>query len=95
MDKVSRLGRPVPAKRGPHAGFSLETALQRVFLLLIRLYQVGISPLLGNHCRFEPSCSTYATQAIERHGLGRGLWRGLQRIARCHPLHPGGYDPVV
>jgi len=69
MDKVSRSGRALPV------WFPLETALQRGSLLLIRFYQVGISPLLGHHCRFEPSCSTYTAQAITRYGLRRGLGR--------------------
>ncbi|MGH8646996.1 MAG: membrane protein insertion efficiency factor YidD [Gammaproteobacteria bacterium] len=62
--------------------------------LLIRGYQYWISPLLGRHCRFWPSCSEYARQAIERYGLWRGGWLGAKRICRCHPWHPGGYDPV-
>lgn len=53
-----------------------------------------ISPWLGPACRFEPSCSCYARQAIENHGAGRGLWLGLRRLGRCHPFNPGGYDPV-
>lgn len=63
-------------------------------LLLIRFYQQWISPLLGASCRFQPTCSQYMYEAIERHGAGRGLWLGVQRISRCHPWHPGGYDPV-
>ncbi|MGH8657801.1 MAG: membrane protein insertion efficiency factor YidD [Gammaproteobacteria bacterium] len=62
--------------------------------LLIRGYQYWISPLLGRHCRFWPSCSEYARQAIERYGLWRGGWLGVKRVCRCHPWHPGGYDPV-
>lgn len=61
---------------------------------LIRLYQLLISPLLGPRCRFYPSCSTYALQALEQHGPLRGSWLSARRICRCHPLNPGGYDPV-
>ncbi len=61
---------------------------------LIRLYQWLISPLLGPHCRFHPSCSQYALEAIERYGLVHGGWLAIKRIGRCHPWHPGGYDPV-
>lgn len=67
----------------------------RVLLLaLIRAYRFAISPLLGNVCRFEPSCSRYTEQAIERYGLLKGSWMGARRIGRCHPWNPGGYDPV-
>jgi len=68
--------------------------MQKVVLLLIRQYKKWISPLLGNICRFTPSCSEYASQAILMHGLPRGLWLGVKRIGRCHPFHRGGYDPV-
>jgi putative membrane protein insertion efficiency factor len=67
---------------------------QRAAVGLIRLYQLFISPLIGPHCRFWPSCSSYTAGAIARHGLLRGSWRGVRRLARCHPLHPGGFDPV-
>lgn len=60
----------------------------------IRVYRATISPLLGSHCRFEPSCSRYAHEALQRHGLLRGSWLTLRRLARCHPLHPGGIDRV-
>lgn len=60
----------------------------------IRLYQVTISPLLGPRCRFFPSCSVYTLQAVHKHGALKGLWLGLARIAKCHPFHPGGVDPV-
>jgi len=60
----------------------------------IRLYQWLVSPLLGPKCRFHPSCSHYALTAIERFGAMRGGWLALRRLARCHPFHPGGYDPV-
>jgi putative membrane protein insertion efficiency factor len=61
---------------------------------LIRVYQVAISPWLGPGCRFEPSCSRYAVEAIERHGVGRGGWLAARRVGRCHPLGDSGYDPV-
>ena len=60
----------------------------------IRAYRALISPLLGPRCRFAPSCSAYAVEAIETRGIAVGLWLALRRLARCHPLHPGGYDPV-
>ena len=63
-------------------------------LLLIRAYQMGVSPWLGPACRFEPSCSRYAMEAIERHGVGRGGWLVARRLGRCHPLGDSGYDPV-
>jgi hypothetical protein len=63
-------------------------------LAAIRAYQVLISPLLGPHCRFAPSCSAYAAESIARHGVGRGGWRALRRVARCHPFGAAGYDPV-
>ena len=62
--------------------------------MLILGYRCCISPLLGPRCRFHPSCSAYALEAIERHGAMRGSWLGMRRLARCHPWHPGGYDPV-
>jgi putative membrane protein insertion efficiency factor len=61
---------------------------------LIRGYQCAISPLLGPRCRFHPTCSQYALQAIHRHGTLRGGWLAMKRIGRCHPWHPGGFDPV-
>jgi len=73
-------------------------ALARVLVIaltaLVRAYQLTISPALGPACRFEPSCSEYTRQAIERHGAVVGLYRGARRILRCHPFHPGGWDPV-
>lgn len=65
-----------------------------LLILLVRGYQLGISPLLGQRCRFHPSCSQYALQALRSHGALRGTWLSLKRLGRCHPLHPGGYDPV-
>jgi putative membrane protein insertion efficiency factor len=61
---------------------------------LIRSYQYAISPFLGRSCRYHPSCSEYAVEAVEKYGALRGGWLALRRIGRCHPWHPGGYDPV-
>lgn len=66
----------------------------RAALLLITLYQRVLSPLLPRSCRFEPSCSQYAAEAIRHFGFSRGLLKSICRISKCHPLHPGGYDPV-
>ena len=63
-------------------------------IALVRAYQVGISPLTGGACRFSPSCSVYAIEAIEMHGAARGLWLALRRVARCHPWGGFGHDPV-
>ncbi|MCU0807616.1 MAG: membrane protein insertion efficiency factor YidD [Candidatus Contendobacter sp.] len=68
--------------------------MRAVLIALIRGYQWFVSPLLGNHCRFYPSCSEYAREAIERHGVLRGVWLAIRRVARCHPWQPGGVDPV-
>jgi hypothetical protein len=68
--------------------------LQPVFAVAIRGYQRFLSPFLGSHCRFHPTCSAYALEAIQTHGTARGLALGLRRLARCHPWHPGGFDPV-
>ena len=65
-----------------------------VLKYLIRGYQLAISPLLGPRCRFYPSCSHYAIEAIETHGALRGSWLSAKRICRCHPFNPGGFDPV-
>lgn len=65
----------------------------RALVLLIRVYQWTLSPLLGNVCRFHPSCSRYAAACLQGHGAMRGSWLALRRLLRCHPFHPGGYDP--
>ena len=67
---------------------------RKIILLIIRGYQLGVSPLLGPRCRFYPSCSCYTHTAIERFGVWQGAWLGLRRLLRCHPLAEGGYDPV-
>jgi putative membrane protein insertion efficiency factor len=68
--------------------------LDRLLQGLIRGYQLLVSPVLGNRCRFEPSCSRYASEAIRRYGSLKGSWLAIRRIARCHPFCDGGYDPV-
>jgi uncharacterized protein len=73
------------------AGRSL---MSRGLIGAVRLYQVGLSPLLPASCRYTPSCSEYAVEALERYGAVRGFWLAVRRIARCHPFHAGGYDPV-
>jgi putative membrane protein insertion efficiency factor len=67
----------------------------RPFLLaLIRAYQYILSPVFTPACRFRPTCSEYAYRAVERHGIMQGTWMAVRRILRCHPFHPGGFDPV-
>lgn len=66
----------------------------RLLIALVRAYQYLISPLMGPHCRFHPTCSHYAVEAIEVHGAVRGSYLALRRLSRCHPWHPGGVDPV-
>lgn len=72
-------------KRGPAA---------RMLLAVIGFYRTVISPALPPSCRYTPSCSAYAVEAIELHGAGRGSWLALRRLLRCHPFHAGGHDPV-
>jgi uncharacterized protein len=68
--------------------------MTRVLIFLVAAYRYALSPMLGRSCRFHPSCSEYAQEALERHGALRGVWLALRRIGRCHPWHRGGYDPV-
>lgn len=72
----------------------VRTLPRTVLILLVRGYQVSISPLLPVSCRYFPSCSAYAVEALERHGALKGSWLAARRILRCHPFTPGGYDPV-
>ena len=67
---------------------------KKLAIALIRFYQIFISPILGQHCRFYPSCSQYTLEAIKEWGFIKGTYLGIKRLSRCHPLNPGGYDPV-
>ena len=71
-----------------------QIATRQIVVLPLKLYRLAISPLLGQRCRFYPSCSRYAEQAIKGHGLWRGSYLSVRRLLRCHPLHPGGIDEV-
>ena len=68
--------------------------MKPLLLALIRIYQYAISPILGQRCRFFPSCSAYVAEAVEKHGVCKGIRLGLRRLSRCHPWNPGGFDPV-
>ena len=68
--------------------------MKSLLVALIRGYQYALRPMLGANCRFAPSCSDYAREAIVKHGALKGMWLAARRIARCHPYHSGGYDPV-
>ena len=68
--------------------------MRTALIMVVRGYQVAIGPLLPPACRYYPSCSNYAIEAIEKYGAWRGAWMAVRRIGRCHPLRPGGYDPV-
>jgi putative membrane protein insertion efficiency factor len=74
---------------------AVERGLVALLVAAIAVYRAAISPMLGGRCRFYPSCSEYAVEALRHHGLLRGGARTLGRLARCHPFHPGGYDPPV
>jgi hypothetical protein len=71
-----------------------EHIARRLAIGMVRVYQLGISPLLGPRCRFYPTCSEYTRLALEEHGAVKGIWLGLRRISKCHPWHAGGHDPV-
>jgi putative membrane protein insertion efficiency factor len=73
---------------------SATDIMRALIILPVRAYRYFISPLLGHHCRFAPSCSEYALEALERHGALTGSYLSARRLARCHPWHQGGYDPV-
>ena len=68
--------------------------MRQLLIILIRGYKYLLSPLLGQNCRFHPSCANYAEEAIRSHGAMRGGWYAIRRILKCSPLHPGGFDPV-
>ena len=74
--------------------YAIAAVPKRAAILLIRLYQMLISPWLGSRCRFHPTCSNYCIDALRQHGMVHGLWLGVKRIFKCHPFHPGGCDPV-
>lgn len=68
--------------------------MRELLMLSLRFYKRWISPVLPSACRFHPTCSMYMLEAVERYGTARGVWLGLKRLMKCHPLHPGGFDPV-
>ena len=68
--------------------------MRQILIALIKVYRYAISPYLAPSCRYTPTCSSYAIEAIERHGIFRGSWLALRRVSRCHPWHEAGYDPV-
>jgi len=68
--------------------------IKKILLVMIRMYQLLLSPILPSACRFYPTCSHYAYEAVARYGAFRGGWMAIKRLGRCHPFNPGGYDPV-
>ncbi|MDZ7664175.1 MAG: membrane protein insertion efficiency factor YidD [Desulfotignum sp.] len=72
----------------------MKELMKELLVLLIKFYQFFISPLTGQHCRFYPSCSAYAVEAVQKHGSLKGSLLAAKRILRCHPFHAGGFDPV-
>ena len=94
---------PLPDGRGstqpvdvvePRASASGQNAIQELILAILRFYKRWISPLLPSACRFHPTCSEYAMEAIQHYGVLRGVWLGVLRLLKCHPFHKGGFDPV-
>src|SRR5690606_2268279 len=85
---------PAPAAAATAPECATHAVIDRLLIALLRGYKRFISPLLGPRCRFVPTCSEYAMEAIGRFGVLRGSWLAIRRVGRCHPLHPGGLDPV-
>ena len=85
---------PIAATARVFAPLRAKPVIERFLIALLRGYKRWLSPLLGPRCRFVPTCSEYAMTAIARFGALKGSWLALRRIGRCHPLHPGGHDPV-
>lgn len=99
LDEPGVKSRPVDGSPDRFEPFSLAVGRwiwnlpALLMILAVRIYQLTLSPWLGRNCRFHPSCSRYFIQAVQKYGAVRGGWRGAKRICRCHPWHPGGYDP--
>ena len=94
LDGKSGVLYPAPAAAATAPEFSTIAVIDRLLIALLRGYKRFISPLLGPRCRFVPTCSEYAMEAIGRFGVLHGSWLAIRRVGRCHPLHPGGLDPV-
>lgn len=78
----------------PRLVWAHEAVMKILVVAGLRFYRLAISPMLGRRCRFFPSCSEYALEAVEKYGAWKGGWLGCKRVCRCHPWNPGGYDPV-
>ena len=72
----------------------LSKRMKKAVIKVIRIYQLVLSPTLGSNCRFQPTCSQYAIDAVNEHGVFKGVFLSMKRLAKCHPFHPGGFDPV-
>lgn len=88
------MGKSITTRRTNSLSLRLQGLPVAMLSRLIDCYRFAISPLLGHHCRFFPSCSCYARDALQVHGLKSGLWLAMRRVLRCHPWHEGGVDPV-